>query len=226
MSLDGDTDTRLTAEQVEVNISADVLFAVDKADISSTADAALGRAVREFDSFPDGTLRVVGHTDDVGPDAHNQELSERRAQAVADRPPEEEPAVSNPSEGPTASGPEGVVLDGQQGQVRVTPDEVRRRDGLLVGEAAITQVSGEVSAVGEWFAVGGAGSHRGGFQPSLQFSPANLTLLAGGQRNVVMDHVRAGTEDSDDTWPLIDLTMSAPLPEGGTYVATAVWPDV
>ncbi|WP_308421838.1 OmpA family protein [Actinomyces gaoshouyii] len=45
----------------------------------AAATAALGR-------FPSGgALAITGHTDDVDSEAHNQQLSERRAQAVGDR---------------------------------------------------------------------------------------------------------------------------------------------
>jgi outer membrane protein OmpA-like peptidoglycan-associated protein len=77
--------TRDTGEKVSVNVSSDVLFAVDSADLGPEADTALEAVAGELALAADGELVVVGHTDDVGEDAANQDLSERRAQAVADR---------------------------------------------------------------------------------------------------------------------------------------------
>ncbi|QJW37488.1 OmpA family protein [Cellulosimicrobium protaetiae] len=77
--------TRDTGEKVSVNVSSDVLFAVDSADLGPEADTALEAVARELALAADGELVVAGHTDDVGDDAANQDLSERRARAVADR---------------------------------------------------------------------------------------------------------------------------------------------
>ncbi|MGO1317765.1 MAG: hypothetical protein ACTMIR_12135, partial [Cellulomonadaceae bacterium] len=62
VSVDGSSDTLVTAEDIEVNISADVLFGSDEAVLSDAADAALRHAVGEFDAYPGGSLRIVGHT--------------------------------------------------------------------------------------------------------------------------------------------------------------------
>ena len=83
-SVDGAVDTAVTSEQVVITVNADVLFEVDQATITAGADAALRSAAAQFTGYSAGALTVVGHTDDVGEDAYNQDLSERRAQAVAD----------------------------------------------------------------------------------------------------------------------------------------------
>ncbi|MBO9555742.1 OmpA family protein [Cellulomonas sp.] len=81
----GEVRTRSTATTVTVAIGSDVLFAVDSADLGPEADAALAAAAQQVGAYDGGTLAVVGHTDDVADEAYNQALSERRAQAVADR---------------------------------------------------------------------------------------------------------------------------------------------
>lgn len=77
--------TRDSHDLVSVAVDSDVLFAVDSADLGPEADGALEAVAAQLALAADGELVVVGHTDDVGEDAANQELSERRAQAVADR---------------------------------------------------------------------------------------------------------------------------------------------
>lgn len=81
----GQVRTRTTAQTVTVAIGSDVLFDVDSSDLGPQADAALEAAARQVGAYDGGTLAIVGHTDDVADDAYNQALSERRAQAVADR---------------------------------------------------------------------------------------------------------------------------------------------
>ncbi|MGO1318192.1 MAG: OmpA family protein, partial [Cellulomonadaceae bacterium] len=211
----------------------------------------------------------------VDTEAYNQELSERRAQAVADRfadladldryvvdvagrgeseprvsgtgdteralnrrvevvftpdgqagrqeAPEQAGGASAVSDGPTAAGPEGVVLDLDGAQVRVRLAEVERRADLLVGQVEITHVSGDVGSVGPRLAAQGAMSYRGSFDPGLQYAPTNLTLRSGGQWFFPLDYVRPADAS---VRPLTELNMSPALPGGGTYVATVVWPDV
>ena len=46
----------------------------------------LASVVEQIKKYPSGgDLTITGHTDDVADDAHNQDLSERRAKAVSDR---------------------------------------------------------------------------------------------------------------------------------------------
>ena len=65
------------------NLCADVLFAFDRAAIRPGATAALRQVARSIDKrFPDGTVKIDGHTDSRGSDAYNDGLSLRRAEAV------------------------------------------------------------------------------------------------------------------------------------------------
>ena len=83
---DGSSETSTGDGTVTVTVSGDVAFATDSADLSAEADAALASVTEQLGLYPSGgTLTVTGHTDDVADDAYNQGLSERRAQAVADR---------------------------------------------------------------------------------------------------------------------------------------------
>jgi OmpA-OmpF porin, OOP family len=69
-------------ERTTVSIASDVLFAFDSADLSARAEATV-RDLAEDVREATGTVDVVGHTDSVGTDAYNQDLSERRSEAVA-----------------------------------------------------------------------------------------------------------------------------------------------
>lgn len=76
--------TQEIGEEVSVAIDADVLFDFGSADLTPQADAALQAAVQQI-AGAEGVLRVVGHTDDQGPDDLNQRLSDERAASVAAR---------------------------------------------------------------------------------------------------------------------------------------------
>ncbi len=62
----------------------DVLFAFNKAELSAQAAPRLDKLANFLKQFPDRKLLIEGYTDSVGGDSYNQELSERRAQAVRD----------------------------------------------------------------------------------------------------------------------------------------------
>ncbi len=60
-----------------------ILFATDSATVSSAAAQNLYAVARNLQQYPNSRVEVVGHTDSTGSAAHNQTLSERRAQSVA-----------------------------------------------------------------------------------------------------------------------------------------------
>ena len=79
--LAGAVTTAASTEKVEISLGSDVLFAIDSADLTPEAQAAIDVAPQQLAGRAPGTVDVVGHTDDVDDDAHNQDLSERRAAA-------------------------------------------------------------------------------------------------------------------------------------------------
>ena len=83
--IDTPVGTRTESDRTTVTIATDVLFDVDSADLSADADTALQAAAQELADVDGGDLAIVGHTDDVLDEDHNQALSEARAQAVHDR---------------------------------------------------------------------------------------------------------------------------------------------
>lgn len=82
--LDGAVKVLESTEEVTVNLGGDVLFDSSSATLRPDAQEAIDTAARRIQNRAPGTVAVVGHTDDVGDNASNQELSERRAAAVAD----------------------------------------------------------------------------------------------------------------------------------------------
>jgi outer membrane protein OmpA-like peptidoglycan-associated protein len=68
--------------EVDIDLSSDVLFDFNKANILPKAQEALKQAADVIHQKAKGTVRIEGHTDSVGSDRYNQELSERRAEAV------------------------------------------------------------------------------------------------------------------------------------------------
>jgi OOP family OmpA-OmpF porin len=69
-------------DETVVTLSSDILFDPSDATLSAAAEQRVGELVVDV---PDGAeVQVQGHTDTVDTDAANQDLSERRAQAVAD----------------------------------------------------------------------------------------------------------------------------------------------
>ena len=85
-ALDDSVGTRTTDRTIAVTLSSDVTFESDSYNLTGKADAQLQTVASQLARYPDGGgLDVVGHTDDVADDAHNQKLSEDRAAAVKDR---------------------------------------------------------------------------------------------------------------------------------------------
>ncbi|MEU8607079.1 OmpA family protein [Actinoplanes sp. NPDC048791] len=75
--------TRRTADQVDISLDTDVLFRLDSAELTPGAGKSIAAAVTDLKAAGPGPLTVTGHTDSTGTTAHNQDLSQRRAQAVA-----------------------------------------------------------------------------------------------------------------------------------------------
>ncbi len=59
-----------------------VYFATNKYNISSNSQLAVDKLVKIFTEYPETNILVEGHTDNVGTDAANMLLSQRRANAV------------------------------------------------------------------------------------------------------------------------------------------------
>lgn len=83
------TPVRITAQDdsLAVMLSGDVLFDINKAIVKPVAYSALQQAAVKIKAKVTPRLRAIlinGHTDNTGDPAYNVQLSEKRAQAVAD----------------------------------------------------------------------------------------------------------------------------------------------
>lgn len=86
LAADDSSDTKQDEKSTTVTVAGDVTFATDSDQFSAQADSVLATVVEQIKKFPSGgDLTITGHTDDVADDAHNQDLSERRAKAVSER---------------------------------------------------------------------------------------------------------------------------------------------
>ena len=78
----GTTVERVSRDSLKVRFESDVLFGVDSSRLSSSARSSLAQVAAVMVDFRKTSAVVHGHTDSTGSEAHNQELSERRAGAV------------------------------------------------------------------------------------------------------------------------------------------------
>lgn len=81
-TVDGSKEEVEDDKKVEVRLSADVLFALNKANLSPKAQSVLEDVAARIDASKATTVKVDGYTDSSGNDAINIPLSKRRAQAV------------------------------------------------------------------------------------------------------------------------------------------------
>lgn len=73
--------TTIEGDETVISLGSDILFAFGSAEVSPVATERIGELVVEI---PQGAaVAVTGHTDSIGDDAANLELSSQRAQAVA-----------------------------------------------------------------------------------------------------------------------------------------------
>lgn len=86
-ALEADLDDRVTVtntgKQLIVTLPQDILFAVDSTALRPDLQSDLRVLARNLQEYPNSTVTVIGHTDNTGEAAYNQDLSARRASTVA-----------------------------------------------------------------------------------------------------------------------------------------------
>ena len=70
-------------ESLLVTMPASITFDTDRSDIKPQFYGPLNQVAETFKKYPQSYIDVIGHTDSQGSDAYNQQLSQRRADSVA-----------------------------------------------------------------------------------------------------------------------------------------------
>jgi outer membrane protein OmpA-like peptidoglycan-associated protein len=83
-SLDGRVRIINEGDRLVVTLPQDILFATDSTYVQSVLRDDLQAVAESLNRYPDTTVQVIGHTDNTGSAAYNQDLSRDRASAVAD----------------------------------------------------------------------------------------------------------------------------------------------
>ncbi|MCE5346245.1 MAG: OmpA family protein [Bacteroidales bacterium] len=78
-----DAKVERVGEGIVVEFNSNILFAVNKADLSTEAKTNLDKLVTILNTYPDTNIELQGHTDNTGSESFNQTLSEKRAASVS-----------------------------------------------------------------------------------------------------------------------------------------------
>ncbi|MGQ0767030.1 MAG: OmpA family protein [Gemmatimonadota bacterium] len=70
-------------EGIQVTFDSGILFDFDSDAVKGAAQSNLKTLAGSLNKYPGSVLVIVGHTDDVGAESYNQDLSERRSAAAA-----------------------------------------------------------------------------------------------------------------------------------------------
>lgn len=79
----GDVGITNTGDRLIVTLPQDILFATGSSQIRADLRRDLNALAGNLRSYPDSTVQIVGHTDNVGDAGYNYDLSNRRANTVA-----------------------------------------------------------------------------------------------------------------------------------------------
>lgn len=73
-----------TGDRLILSFPNDLTFATNSASVAPVVQGDLRKVANSLVRYPNSTVQVIGHTDSDGAAGYNQELSVRRANAVAD----------------------------------------------------------------------------------------------------------------------------------------------
>jgi outer membrane protein OmpA-like peptidoglycan-associated protein len=74
---------RLQNENLKITMNSEVSFDFNSSRLQPAFEQSLEKVAGILNRYPRSSLKIIGHTDNVGSDVYNQQLSEKRAQAVA-----------------------------------------------------------------------------------------------------------------------------------------------
>ena len=74
---------RVNESTIQLNIQSEVLFDTDQSVIKPNFYQPLGSIAQTLQQYPETIVHVYGFTDGSGSPQHNMQLSQRRAQSVA-----------------------------------------------------------------------------------------------------------------------------------------------
>jgi outer membrane protein OmpA-like peptidoglycan-associated protein len=80
-NIEGAQITRV-GEGIAVTFESGILFPFNSTDILPAGKENLQKLAQSLDKYPNSDILIVGHTDSVGTDAYNNDLSQRRANAA------------------------------------------------------------------------------------------------------------------------------------------------
>lgn len=72
-----------TGSELIVTLPESITFETDSTFVRPSVQTTLTKLANNLNQYPDTTVDVIGHTDNVGTEAYNQDLSARRAAAVS-----------------------------------------------------------------------------------------------------------------------------------------------
>jgi outer membrane protein OmpA-like peptidoglycan-associated protein len=81
--IEGIDVARTDEDELRVTVKNEILFDVNSSSLRSASRDELREMADVFNKYNDTTIVVQGHTDSTGSNAHNQRLSERRANSVS-----------------------------------------------------------------------------------------------------------------------------------------------
>ena len=118
-----------TGDQLIVTLPQDILFATNRADLTGALRQDLSALAVSINNYPNTTINVIGHADNTGGAAFNQDLSARRAQAVSSVliqsgvAPQRIRSIGRGEDAPIASNltPDGRALN-RRVEITITPN--------------------------------------------------------------------------------------------------------
>ncbi len=73
---------RLQNENLKITMNSEVSFDFNSSRLQPAFERSLDKVSAILNRYPRTSIQIIGHTDDVGSEVYNQQLSEKRARAV------------------------------------------------------------------------------------------------------------------------------------------------